>query len=656
MKVGLYLCQCSGSISDKLDLHEIGRKIAETSPDVYVKVFKLLCSAEDLATLSDDIRTERPDRVVIAACSPRDREAQLRRVIEEAGLNPYLLQMVNIREQAAWVTPDRAAATGKAFALIAAAVARVRLHHPLENKTVAVCTDVMVIGAGPAGLSAALALAGSGRKVTLVEKSAAAGGMPAALYEIFPDMECGPCMITPLIDDVLHDEHGGGIELLTLAQVASLRGYFGNFIADIKETPRYVRTSACIGCGECVAACPVAFSWRQIERKAIDFHSPGALPHVPALDPEQCIRATGESCTKCRDACPIEGVIDYDDKERTVERKVGAIVVATGASLLDCSVFPRLGYGSNTEVVTAREFECLISSDGPGKGKLITSSGRRPLCIGIIHCVGSLDSAHRSYCSSICCRYALKYSAEIRRRHPNTEVWHFVKEWCLPGQSATGLFKRAQTDPLTRFARYEDIATFEVSPSTEGSIISFTDTGGVARNLTVNMIVLCPALVPAPSTAGLAGVLGVNMDEHGFLGLGDDGTGCAESVVRGIFAAGTCRTPMDIASSVSDGQAAAGRILARLKPDGLIDISPEVAVVNRSRCTRCMLCKPVCPFKAIVLSHLDGTAEIVMELCRGCGICAASCPAGAIECLGCSCEEVTAEIETILRESVKKCE
>jgi len=655
MKIGLYLCECSGSISEKLNLHEVRNRIIELFPDLYVRIYNLLCSGEDLAALSEDIRKERPERVVIAACSPRDRESQFRRVIEEAGLNPYLLQMVNIREQTAWVTPDYAAATAKAFTLVAAAIARVRLHQPLDRKTVTACTDVMVIGAGPAGLSAALALADAGRNVILVEKSAAAGGMPISLYEIFPYLECGPCLTAPIIDDALHNEHEGRIELLTLAQINSVRGYFGNFIADIRAIPRYVSASSCIGCGECVAACPVSFSCGQVEKKAIDFHSPGALPHVPVLDMEQCLRSRNVSCVKCRDACPVEGVIDYDDKERTVERKVGAIIVATGASLLDCSVFPRLGYGSISDVVTAHEFERLISSDGPGGGKLFTSSGSSPLCIGIIHCVGSLDPAHKSYCSSICCRYALKYSAEIRRRHPETEIYHFIKEWCLPGQSATGLFRRAQEDSSTNFIRYDDLSTFEVSYSAGGNSIYFREAAGSLRNMRVDMIVLCPALVPAPGAAELADILGANVDENGFFVATNEPAGCIETSMRGIFSAGTCRMPMDISSSINDGHAAAGCILAKLKPGGLIDISPEIAIINAHRCTGCMLCKTICPYKAIVTSgSVEGKAEVVMELCRGCGICAASCPARAIECMAYSYEEVTAEIETILRESVKK--
>ena len=251
------------------------------------------------------------------------------------------------------------------------------------------------MGAGPAGLSAALTLAEAGRSVVLVEKSPAAGGKPAMFDELFPDMECGPCLTSPLINEVLHGVFPGSLELLTLTRVVSVRGYFGNFTVTLERRARFVDDSLCISCGECVAACPVAFradaDLCHDKRKAIDFASPGALPHVPFIDTGRCLRTNGEECSKCRDACPVEGAIVYEDIARAMDRRVGAIVVATGASQLDCSRFANLGYGKNPDVVTAMEFERILASAGPRKGRPITASFQIPARIAIIQCVGSLD-------------------------------------------------------------------------------------------------------------------------------------------------------------------------------------------------------------------------------------------------------------------------
>jgi heterodisulfide reductase subunit A2 len=243
MKIGVYFCECGSIIAGKLDYPGIQRRIAGTVDVAYVKTFDLMCASEQLAALAEDLRSEKPDRVVIAACSPRDREDLFQRALEESGINPYLLQMVNIREQVVWVTKDPKQATIKAIALIKAAIARVRLHEPLEKKSIAVCPDVMVIGAGPAGLSAALTLAEAGRRVVLVEKSPAAGGMPTMFDELFPDRECGPCLMGPLLDTMLQGEYAGNIELLTLTQVTSLKGYFGNFTVTLEQRPRFVDSS-----------------------------------------------------------------------------------------------------------------------------------------------------------------------------------------------------------------------------------------------------------------------------------------------------------------------------------------------------------------------------------------------------------------------------
>ncbi|HMK44404.1 MAG TPA: FAD-dependent oxidoreductase, partial [Dissulfurispiraceae bacterium] len=293
MKIGVYLCDCSGSLSDRLDFEHMVDILMRESDVAYVKRVSLPCGQEGFEELAADLRRELPDRVVFGACSPRDREDTFRDILEAAGMNPFLFQLANIREHVAWVTPARSSATQKALRALRGAVARVKLQEPIERVSVPICSDVMVIGAGPAGLSAAVTLAESGRKVILVEKSPAPGGLPMMFDEIFPDMECGPCLMQAFLDRILHGEHAANIELLTMSHLESLRGSFGRFVVNIEQQPRYVDGALCIGCGECVTACPATakslFNADPAMRKAIDFASPGALPHVPSIDACSCL-------------------------------------------------------------------------------------------------------------------------------------------------------------------------------------------------------------------------------------------------------------------------------------------------------------------------------------------------------------------------------
>src|SRR6476646_7286423 len=305
MRTGVYFCNCGGNVSDKIDAGQIESGLAEKSG--YFKTCDFLCSEEGKEFLRADVSGERPDRVVVAACSPREYERAFRATLSDAGHNPYLFQMVNIREHIAWVTPDPVAATHKAQTAIRAAIARVELHEPLETRGIAVRGDVLVIGAGPAGLKTALALAEAGRKVTVVEKTAVLGGMPMRYEELFPAMECGPCMLEQLLSDVLHGNHAPNIEVLMLAEVADVAGYYGNFQVKIRCAPRYVDIQSCIGCGECIPVCPATgpneYSYGIGKRNAIAFAFTGALPNAPFLDMTACLLGAEPDCQACLPAC-----------------------------------------------------------------------------------------------------------------------------------------------------------------------------------------------------------------------------------------------------------------------------------------------------------------------------------------------------------------
>ncbi len=648
MKTGVYLCACNDLLSARLDLACISEALAVVPDVAYVKTFAMICNEEGVAMLAKDILQEKPDRIVFAGCSPRSCEQAFHKLLEETGINPHLMQIANIREQVAWVTPERTAATRKSLALIRAAVARVRYHRPIEKISVPVCAEVLVVGAGPAGLSAAHLLAAAGRHVVLVEKSPSPGGMPMMFDEIFPERACGPCLMQPLLDAILHSEGPGTVELFTLAQVRSVRGSFGNYEFVVEQSPRFVDASLCIGCGECLQACPAVFSSEFQKRKAIDFSSPGALPHVPHIEAKACLRGKGTSCSACLDSCPVDGAIRFGDAAQMHQRKAGAVVLATGASLLDSSTLRGLGQGIVPDVMSSLAFERMLSTDGPLSGKIRTRSRKRPSSIAIVHCVGSLDTAHKPYCSSVCCQYALKYRAMIRERLPEAKITHLVREWCLPGQSAHRLYRQSCDDRNTRTFRYRSLSSLNIAPSGGKKRISFEDEAGRVRRISIDMAVLCPAVIPHDDAKALSEVFDVRNDEFGF--FSSDGAGVCGNDSAGltVLTAGACRGPVNIRSAMEQGRAAAGRILAELRDGANLNILPSGVQVNTERCSGCMLCIQLCPAKAIEADS-NGKKTVVRELlCTGCGICVAACPASAIYGGGFSSDALSAELKGAL--------
>ncbi|HBG07155.1 MAG: hypothetical protein A2075_08190 [Geobacteraceae bacterium GWC2_58_44] len=651
MRTGIYFCNCGTNISDLVDPEKVSESLRDTAGVGYFKTCQFLCSEQGKEFLEQELRDEKPDRVVVAACSPRDHEATFMRVMEQAGMNPYLMQMVNIREQIAWVTRDPERAVRKAALAIKAALLRVALHELLEKEEMEVSTSVLVIGAGPSGLKAALTLAEAGRKVILVEKTPVIGGLPVLYEELFPDMECGPCMLEPLMGEILHGDHAENIELMTMSELSEVAGYFGNFIVKIRRRPRFVDMGSCIGCGECVEACPAAgpnpFNCGMDQKKAVAFGFPGALPNVPYLDPGLCSRfSDGSDCTLCSAACPAgEGVVVYHDQETLVERQVGAIVLATGSALYDCAPLENLGYGRLRDVKTAHEFERMLASNGPSGGEIVTSSGEAPGSVLFVHCVGSLEDEHKPYCSGVCCQYAFKFNHLLESRLPEVEVHHLYREIVAPGKEAFSLYRAARDNPNTTFVRYDRLADLAVSG--EHWRLQLRIAGG--RAIDADLIVLCPAVVPGADAEGLGAMLDVSLDRFGFFEELHGRIDSASSKVRGVYLAGACQGPADIQRATNQAMAASGCILSQLVEGRKLRLDPLFAAVDPRRCSGCKVCVKLCPYRAVGFDSETGAACVNAVLCHGCGTCVAACPAGAIKANHFTGEMILAEIEGALQ-------
>ena len=253
VRVGLYICHCGTNISKMVDVFHIVNKIKE-HPNVVVSTqYKFMCSEPGQELIVNDIKEHKLNRIVVAACSPLMHEITFRATVERGGLNRYLFEMVNIREQVSWVTDNHQAATVKAHALIRGAVARVILHEPLEMRRVPVGKRVLIIGGGIAGIEAALQIADAGYDVVLVEKEESIGGHMAKFDKTFPTLDCAACILTPKM--VAVSKHPR-IRLMTYAEVENVGGYIGNFKVKVRKKARYVNPDICNSCGSCYEACP----------------------------------------------------------------------------------------------------------------------------------------------------------------------------------------------------------------------------------------------------------------------------------------------------------------------------------------------------------------------------------------------------------------
>ena len=654
-RIGVYVCHCGLNIAGSVDCVEVAKFAASLPNVVLSKDNRYTCSEQGQELIKTDIREQGLNRVVVASCSPRLHEPTFRKACEEAGLNKYLFEMANIREQCSWVhLHEREAATDKAKDLVKAAVAKAALLEPAEEVEVPIIRRALIIGGGVAGIQAALDLADTGYKVYLVEREPSIGGRMAQIDKTFPTMDCSICILAPKMSDVGHHPN---IELFTNSEVVDVKGYIGNFQVKVSKKPRYV-TDDCSACGDCVDVCPVTapneFDVGLAIRHAIYTPFAQAVPSTYIIDMDICLNKEGViTCDKCIKACERQTIV-FEMKQETLELEVGTIIVATGADVFDPSSLPYYGYGKYPDVITSLEFERLINAGGPSGGHLMRLSDMQiPESVAFIQCVGSrADKSGKRYCSNVCCMNTIKDSLLIKEHWPETEIYVFYIDIRAFGKGFEDLYRRAKSEGV-KFIRGLPAEILDDRKTHNLWLIGENTLQKELYKIQVGMVILSVGLEPREDCETIQRLLTLSRTQDGFFMEAHPKLRPVDAATGGIFFAGCAEGPKDIKDSVTQASAAAARS-GILMAKGKVAVEAITPIYDAEKCTACGLCVKVCPYNAITLNKELKRIEIVEAACGGCGTCAAECPSGALTQNHFTDEQIVAQIDAVTEQDADK--
>ena len=658
-RIGVFICHCGTNIAGSMDINAV-QEYAKTIPNVaYVDNYKYMCSMPGQAVINKAIKEQKLTGVVVAACSPRLHEPTFRTATKEGGLNPFRFEMANIREQNSWVhMHDQEGSTEKAKDAIRIAVAKASLLQDLFPKAVPVEHAAMVVGAGVAGMQAALDLANAGIKTYLIESTPSIGGRMSQLDKTFPTLDCSQCILTPKMVDVGRAEN---IELMTYSEVDAVEGYIGNFDVTIRKKARGVISMAeaeargivgggCNGCGDCEVVCPVVkpneFEVGMKPRKAIYINHPQVVPLLFTIDFNSCIK-----CGLCVTICGEKKAIDLEAKDEFVKVKVGTAILATGFDMFPVEKKTEWGYKRYENVITSLEFERLICASGPTGGHLIRpSDGETPKRVAFVLCAGSRDNTGngKPYCSRFCCMYSLKHAHQIIEKIPGCTPYLFYMDIRSFGKMYEEFYYRIQ-DEGGKFIRGR-VANILEDPVTKNLHVHADDTLlDRPVDMDVDLVVLAAAVQPMEDTTRTRKLFGVSCSMDGWLLEAHPKLNPCGTTTAGVFLAGVCQGPKDIPDTVASAEGAASAASIPIHK-GEVELEPYFAMCIEEKCAGCGMCVNLCPYSALALVEKEGrkVMEVTEAKCKGCGTCGGFCPGGAIWMNHFATPQIVAQIDAFL--------
>ena len=660
-KIGVFVCHCGSNIAATVDVKKVAEMALLEPGVVHAEDYPYMCSEAGQSRIAAAVKEKGLTGIVVCSCSPRMHEATFRKAAETAGINPYMVEIANIREHCSWIHKDMAEATEKAVILMRAAVAKVHLNAPLQAGESLVTKRALVIGGGIAGIQTAIDIADAGYKVDIVEKTPSIGGRMSQLDKTFPTLDCSACILTPkMVEAAAHEN----ITIHTYSEVEKVSGFVGSFTVDIRKKARKVDITKCTGCGVCQEKCPSKKSPNEFNRglnnrSAIYTPFAQAIPNVPVIDTTACLKFKTGKCGVCEKVCQA-GAINYAQEDEIITENYGAIVVATGFDTINLDKYGEYAYNESKDVITSLELERIMNAAGPTKGHLERlSDGKAPKEIVFIQCVGSRcsDDRGKPYCSKICCMYTAKHAMLIRDKYPDVNVTVFYIDVRTPGKNFDEFYRRAVEDYGVNYIKGQ---VGKVIPQADGTLlvqgVDLLDSKQILKK--ADMVVLATAIEPNPDVRKIATMLTASIDTNNFLTEAHPKLRPVESPTAGVFLSGVCQGPKDIPETVAQAGAAAVKVIGLLAKDKL-KTNPCTAKSDELLCNGCSQCANVCPYGAITyetkLINDHGIREdrrvavVNNALCQGCGACTVTCPSGAMDLQGFSNRQILAEVDAICR-------
>ncbi len=654
MKIGVFVCHCGTNIAGTVDVEEVAKAAALLPKVAFATTYKYMCSAPGQLLINETIKQKGLDRVVVCACSPSLHEKTFRKCLENAGINPYLLEIANIREHCSWVHRDKQAGTKKAIGIVKLAVAKVSRNKPLEKTYVPIEKRVLIIGGGISGIQSAIDISFAKFPAVIVEREPSIGGRMARFDKTFPTLDCAACILTPKMVTVAQNKY---VIIHTYSEIEEVSGHVGDFKVKIRKKARSVDLTKCTGCGACFAKCPVKvpseFDMNLGTRKAIYVPFPQAVPNVPVIDRQHCLWFTQKKCGLCKKVCQI-GAIDYEMEDEIIEEKFGAIIVATGFEQFDHAVYGEYGYGKFKDVITGLHFERMVNSSGPTGGRVVRpSDGKEARDVVFIQCVGSRDEQKGlPYCSRLCCMYTAKHALLLKEHNKDAQAYVFYIDIRAAGKNYEEFVKRTQDEFGAVYLRGRVSRIFEKAGKL---IVRGADTlSGAQIEIKADLVVLATGLIAQRDAPKLAQMLHIPYDKNNLFTEAHPKLAPVETITSGIFLTGACQSPKDIPDTVATASAASVKALGLLL-QGELEREPLIAKVDRSLCSGCESCKKACSFNAIEMKEIEDkqqkrkrmVAEVLEGVCTGCGNCTAVCRMSAIDLEGFSNRQIMEEIEAL---------